>query len=200
MGVKPAFLADWGSSLLAEQKGTQFTPIQLPFLDYRDDSCLLQTLIESWHDDQGLCKGIEEVGKQLVLVIDRPIDTPGPGEGSKCLQRIDTTDNCIHFPCFSNLSGDVDMIMYEICGIIYHLGSSPHSGHYRAALRYRGQWLLYDDGKVPDSVQTLPDVVLRNATLYWCVIPTTHTDRTMNAGVNLLGSTRAEPVGMADAP
>ena len=140
--VKPSLMADWGATLLDEQKGSRFTPDQIPFIDCRDDSCMLQTLIEAWHDDLGLCKGIAEVGHQLVLLIDRPIDNPGPGEGSKCLQRIDVPNSCIHFPCFSNNSGTVDMIMYEICCIMFHIGSSPFSGHYRAPLRYKGSWLI----------------------------------------------------------
>ena len=189
--VKPALMADWGATLLDEQKGHRFTPIQLPFINYRDDSCLLQDLIEAWHDDQGLCKGIAEVGNQLILAVDRPLDNPGLGADAKCLQRIDIPDNCIHFPCFSNLSGDVDMIMFEICGLIYHIGSSPHSGHYRAALRYNGSWLIYDDGKVPEQVDELSDTILRNVTLFWCIIPNPCTDRTMNANENLLGSRSA---------
>ena len=80
------------------------------------------------------------------------------------------------------------MIMFELCGLIFHIGSSFHSGHYRAALRYRGHWMIYDDGKVPEQAETLSDMILRNATLYWFIMPTSDTDRTMNEGANLLGS------------
>ena len=90
--------------------------------------------------------------------------------------------------------------MYEICGIVYHLGSTPLSGHYRAALRYKGQWLLYDDGKVPAQIPELTDTILRNATLFWCIIPSAHTARTMNDGVELVGSRSSTAVGLGDHP
>ena len=192
--VKPLITADWGSSLLAEQKGSRYTPIHLHFTDYRADSCLLQTLIETWHDDLGLCKGVEEVGHQLVFMFDRTLDSTAHGDSPKCLQRIDFPNNTIHVPCFSNYDGTVDMIMYEICGVIFHIGNSPDTGHYRAALRYKGSWLIYDDGRVPDKTEVLSETILRNIVMLWCVIPTRHTDRSMNAGENLRGSTR--PMGI----
>ena len=190
--VKPLISADWGSTLLAEQKGSPFTPILIPFTNFRADSCMLQTMIDEWHDGLGLCKGVTEVGRQLILMFDRYLDHTAPGDNPKCLQRIDFSDNCLHFPFFSNLDGTVDKIMFEICGVIYHIGPNATSGHYRAALRYRGAWLIYDDGRVPDRATHLSDFILRNCIMIWCVIPTRHTDRTMNAGVCLRGSQSSE--------
>ena len=153
---------------------------------------MLQTMIDEWHDGLGLCKGVTEVGQQLILMFDRYLDHTAPGEHPKCLQRIDFSDNCLHFPFFSNLDGTVDKIMFEICGVIFHIGPNATSGHYRAALRYRGAWLIYDDGRVPDRATHLSDFILRNCIMIWCVIPTRHTDRTMNAGVCLRGSQSSE--------
>lgn len=40
---------------------------------------------------------------------------------------------------------------YELTGIIVHLGSSTHSGHYVAYIKKNGQWVLYNDRKVTVS-------------------------------------------------
>ena len=34
-----------------------------------------------------------------------------------------------------------------------------------------GGWKVYDDGKVPDTLQTLSEGIIRNATLYWLIAP-----------------------------
>ena len=203
--VRPGFInCEWvnkllhlqsdGAEQLAGEKGTRFTPITIPFINYRDDSSMLQTLIDAWHDDQGLCRAIAEVGGyQLVLVIDRPIDTPQPDDHPKCAQRIDFPSNSVFFPHFSDIHGTVDMLQYEICGLIYHSGTSFHSGHYRAALRYRNMWFLYDDGKLPDRVTDLSEQILRNVTLLWLIRPDEFTDRSMNTGELSRGSTTRLP-------
>ena len=34
-----------------------------------------------------------------------------------------------------------------------------------------GGWKVYDDGKVPDTLQALSEGIIRNATLYWLIAP-----------------------------
>ena len=119
-------------------------------------------------------RGTTQVGHQLVLMVDR-FD---PESFIKCHQFIDF-DSTISFPCFIDTEGTVRMDTFAICGVIFHLGVSPCSGHYRAALRYQKGWLIYDDNKIPDRVEKLPMEVHRNCTMFWLNRPTPHTVRTM---------------------
>ncbi|KAI9343369.1 hypothetical protein BD770DRAFT_398222 [Pilaira anomala] len=38
--------------------------------------------------------------------------------------------------------------MYELWGIVVHIGSGPHHGHYVAIIKSNGQWMLFDDDVV----------------------------------------------------
>ena len=70
--------------------------------------------------------------------------------------------------------------VFQFCGVVFHLGHSPHSGHYRTGLRFQDDWLLYDDGKLPDRVHELLETVYRNCILHWLVRPDPENVRTMN--------------------
>ncbi|RCI03386.1 ribosomal protein S14, S11, partial [Rhizopus stolonifer] len=35
--------------------------------------------------------------------------------------------------------------MYELWGIVVHIGSGPHHGHYVSIIKSNGQWMLFDD-------------------------------------------------------
>jgi hypothetical protein len=164
-----------GEAFMPSEKGSRFTPIKLSYNDHLADSELLQTLIDLWHNPLGLCRAAEEVGYQLILMIDRF----NPETFSKCQQKIEITHNSVRFPFFSGLEGAVISETFAICAIIFHIGSSPFSGHYRAALRYQSQWLMYEDGRPPDRVDFLPEFVLRNCVMFWCVRPTFFNVRTM---------------------
>ena len=174
--TKPGRLAI-GEDLLPSEKGTRFAPIKLDYADHTADSSSLQSLVDMWHDMHCFCRAAEEVGFQLILQIDRF----NPETRAKCQQLIDIADNSICFPFFSNWEGDVIFDSFEICAIIYHLGTSPLAGHYRVALRYQKQWMIYEDGRPPDQTKTLPDTVLRNSVMYWLVRPSAITARTMES-------------------
>ena len=107
------------------------------------------------------------------------IDRFNPETFTKCQQKIEITHNSVRFPYFSGLEGAVIFETFAVCAIIFHLGSSPLSGHYRAALRYNSQWMLYEDGRPPDRVDILPEIVLRNCVMFWCTRPTSFTVRTL---------------------
>ncbi|KAL2919671.1 hypothetical protein HK105_200585 [Polyrhizophydium stewartii] len=38
--------------------------------------------------------------------------------------------------------------LYNLHGIVIHIGSGPHSGHYVALIKSEGQWMLFDDNDV----------------------------------------------------
>ncbi|KAI8091142.1 putative ubiquitin specific protease 12 [Gilbertella persicaria] len=41
--------------------------------------------------------------------------------------------------------------MYELWGIVVHIGSGPHHGHYVSIIKSNGQWMLFDDDIVTVS-------------------------------------------------
>jgi len=172
--TRPALLAP-GDEALQLEKGTRFTPVALSYTDHTADACTLQALVEFWHDHQGFCRAAEKAGQQLILSLDRF----NPDSGTKCDQKIDLLTLGIDFPCFSNSAGDITMEHFEICAITYHLGLTPHSGHYRAVVRYRNMWMNYEDGRPPDKHHTLPDQILRNSCMFWMVRKTPENARTM---------------------
>ncbi|KAI0962643.1 hypothetical protein AcV7_001441 [Taiwanofungus camphoratus] len=43
--------------------------------------------------------------------------------------------------------------LYELFGIVVHIGSGPHHGHYVTIIKARGTWLLFDD----DNVDTMKE-------------------------------------------
>ena len=172
---RPSFADGLESVHLAHEKGSPHSPIKLSFFDLQADSCSLQELIHVWHDAQGLFRAVKEVGDTLILAIDRH-----DLSHSKCLQHIACDNHRILMPCFSNATGDVSMEPFVLCGVVFHLGQTPFSGHYRAGLKYKGHWLLYEDDTLPEKVATLPESVSRNTILFWLVKPTVANVRTMN--------------------
>lgn len=188
--TKVSLTAEPANDVLASEKGHQFMPILIPYINFQDDFSQLQELVHLWHDSQSFCRGTTQVGKQLILMIDRY----DPESLLKCQQHIDF-GNTISFPCFVDAEGNIRMDLFAISGVIFHLGQSPRSGHYRAALRYQQGWLIYDDNKIPDRVDSLPMEVHRNCTMFWLVRPTAHTVRTMEQEDPRLVANRRAPGG-----
>ena len=102
------------------------------------------------------------MGRVILLSISRFL----PTAAHKCTQKI-VFSHTIQFPCFLDNTSDFIHCQYKICGFVYHVGATPYSGHYRASVRCNNQWLIYDDGKLPDKRVDLPDEVLRNTVLFW---------------------------------
>ena len=173
--TKVALTATPTDNLLEWEKGQQFTPILLPYINHHDATCQLQDLVHQWHEPQGFCRAASEVGQTLILMIDRF----NPETQLKCHQIIRFGDQ-IAFPCFLDDQGTVSLQPFDICGVIFHLGDSPHTGHYRAALRYQKKWLIYDDHRAPDQASELPSAVLQNCTVFWLIRTNDHSARTMN--------------------
>ena len=67
------------------------------------------------------------------------------------------------------MDGNVHFHLYEICGLVYHLGHSPNTGHYRAVLRSNDRWLDYDDGTLPVPLQDLTDTICNNVVMIWLI-------------------------------
>ena len=144
------------------ERGDRHGPILLPMFDPHLKSCTLQTLIDVWHDGLGVCRSAEKVGHILILSISRYL----PEFGVKNLQNI-LIPQTVRFPFFLNEEGAVHFFEYKVCGLIYHLGATPITGHYRAVLNCDNRWLNYEDGRLPDSLHTLTDQIQSNVVMLW---------------------------------
>ena len=170
--TKPGFVnCRWVSQLMRlgyieEQNGTergdQHGPILLPLYDPNLSFCTLQALIDFWHDGLGVCRATQQVGRAIVLNISRFL----PETGVKNQQHIEIS-NTVRFPSFINDSGDIHFHQYHVSALVYHVGGTPISGHYRTALQCGSKWFVYEDGKLPDQLQTLTAQIQSNAVLIW---------------------------------
>ena len=99
------------------------------------------------------------------------------------------------FSFFVDGTGSIGFQSFRLAAVTFHLGSSPHSGHHRTALRYQGRWLIYDDNTLPDAALDLSDEILCNITTLWLVKPTPIAVRTMDQARS--SASTAEPTPMA---
>lgn len=154
------------------ESGHRFGIIQLP-MTTSIDTCSLQNLIDLWHDSQGICRAAAQDGRVLIISISRFL----PGTVRKNLQKIEFAHN-VSFPCFIGDTAEIQHCQYNISGFIYHLGATPHTGHYRGAIYCQHKWYLYEDGRLPDKYDVIPDFVLQNTVLFW-LMPLRIADRDM---------------------
>ena len=196
--TKPGFVnCRWVSQLLRmghieEQNGTergdQHGPILIPIHDPQLSSCTLQTLIDFWHDGLGVCRAAQQVGSAIMLNISRFL----PETGIKNQQRI-TISNTVRFPSFLNDNGDTHFHQYHVSALVYHIGANPISGHYRAALQCGQTWFVYEDGKLPDQLNTLTESIERNIVLIWLTPVDAASDRTERPGHEPANINMSEP-------
>ena len=151
--------------ILDSEKGDRYAPILIRFIDFAAAQCTLEALLSHWHDPSGLCRACVKARDCLTLMFDRHIE----GQNRKCLQRFILHSTIIQFPCFADATGVISFLPFHLVAVTFHLGHSPHNGHHRVALRYRGGWLVYDDNRLPDHIPTLTDEILCNATMFWLV-------------------------------
>jgi hypothetical protein len=121
--------------------------------------CTLQHLIDHWNDALGVCRAALQADSVLILQISRFIDS-----SQKCMQQIEFGSQ-IRFPVFQT-DGTVHFFPFVVAGIIFHLGATPTSGHYRTAVRYNDQWMAYEDNTIPERFTTLPDWICGNIVMF----------------------------------
>jgi hypothetical protein len=159
------FVTQVSHPILDSEKGDRYAPILIRFIDFTAAQCTIDDLLSHWHDASGLCRASNQASDSLTLMFDRHIE----GQNRKCQQRIILPSNIINFPCFVDTTGVPMFLPFHLVAVTFHLGSSPHSGHHRAALRYKGGWLVYDDNRLPDPLPELSDEILCNATMFWLI-------------------------------
>jgi hypothetical protein len=162
--------------MLDSEKGDRFSPILMRFIDHTALQCTLNDLILHWHDVSGFCRASDQERRCLILMFDRHIE----GLAQKCTQKIVITDDTIVFPCFIDTEGHISFQTFHIAAVTFHIGLGPHSGHHRVAIRYHGSWLVYDDNRLPDIIESLTNEILCNMTMVWLVHAAPIAARTMH--------------------
>ena len=162
--------------MLDSEKGDRYAPILIRFIHYLDSVCNLTDLIAHWHDSQGVCRASDQERQCLILMFDRHIE----GQNRKCTQKIQLPTDVVHFPCFVAEDGQIAFLPFRIAAISYHIGADPNTGHHRTALKYQGNWLVYDDNRLPDRISFLSDEILCNITMIWLILPNNTAVRTMD--------------------
>ena len=180
--TQPRFVnCRWVSQLLRlghieEQNGTErgdaHGPILIPLHDPKLLSSTLQALIDFWHDGLGVCRATQQEGRAIILNVSRFL----PETGRKNQQCIEITPT-VRFPSFINDDGDTHFHQYQVSALIYHIGSSPISGHYRAVLQCGPTWFAYEDGQLPEQLPTLTKEIQQNVVLIWLTPCTDTSDR-----------------------
>ena len=155
------------------EQGAQHGPILLPIFDVSSDSCTLQALIDMWHDGLGVCRATQQVGQAIALTISRYL----PETGMKHQQKIEFSST-VRFPSFVNVDGHVHFYQYAVSAVIFHVGHTPFTGHYRAALKCGHKWFAYEDGRLPDQLTELSTQILANIVMIWLTPLTDLHDRT----------------------
>ena len=170
----PRFInSEWVAQLLragfiepqnGTEKGHSHGPILLPLFDPDLSICSFQSVIDMWHDGLGVCRAAQQVGHILVLCVSRFF----PETGVKNLQKT-LIEHTVKLPFFLNDDGDVHFHLFEICGLIFHLGDTPHTGNYKAVLLCNHKWLVYDDGQIAQPIDALSDIILTNVVMFWLI-------------------------------
>ena len=158
----PVFTGTCEDTHLRDEKGTSHMAIRLPLSLIPTDACTLKDLVNVWHDPLGLCRALTQVGQGLCLALERSL-TLGQAKLQTQVQIPDT----VRFPYFADLSGNVAHATYEIVAVAYHIGPQITSGHYRAALKTTAGWLNYDDGRLPEKINSLTPCIQSQVVFIW---------------------------------
>ena len=122
----------------------------------------LQKLVVAWRN-QAQRHALVTAPEVLVAQVGRFGD-----DGCKLQFRIQSS-RTVYIPSFTGSGLHTTSHAYTVEAIVFHLGPSRDSGHYRTALLQQGNlYRLTDDGSLPAAVQdTDVAVVEHNAYLYF---------------------------------
>ena len=140
----------------------------------------LQSLIDAWTKEHGMCAGLDQMSSLLRLHIDRfSLDSAG------CRQKFEfqvELGRC-HFPLFDSDGLASQMQEYVPVSLVVHSGDA-NAGHYRALLRMcsghpiaadsardMAVWAYTDDNKPVEilPLDGIPSTLLQNVVLVWLV-------------------------------
>ena len=123
-------------------------PLHLSVVNASAHSASLQKLFIDWRN-QAQRHALVSAPAALVVQVGRFKDN-----GEKLRFRLPSS-RTVYIPVFRNRSDlQTTSLAYEVSAIVFHLGRSRDSGHYRAAFLQQGQlhWLT-DDGVLPACIQ-----------------------------------------------
>lgn len=138
-------------------------------------SCSLTTLVNTWHQVDGMRSALLAASPCICLHIDRCVMGPDLSV-HRCNCKLLIDEECF-FPIFQNDTIQCEFHGYTTVAVMAHIGSDG-AGHYRAALKIRSmvlgsthpiQWLVTDDWRKPCAVWCPETWLLENVTMAWLV-------------------------------
>ena len=149
----------------AEDQGTMW-PLTLPaglaMLQASTETVSPQKLVIAWRG-QAVTHAAVVLPELVILQICR--FSPS---GNKDFTRVKLSDS-VYLPVFTGPGLNTSSVRYSVTAIIYHLGLTPQSGHYRTALVERGRLCYHTDDNEATTVHQPEhtDRVEQNSYLYF---------------------------------
>ena len=165
--TRPVLESDLQDTHLPAEKGLQHSVLRLALPPNCAMSLSIGELISHWHDNQGLCRLLQEAPPALCIAIERTCtDTR-----LKLHHAVYVHDSML-LPCYDFEMQSTILQKYTVVGITFHKGETLQSGHYQTGLRVKGQWFLYDDGVPPKIQSVLPSEIWQQIVFIWLTRPT----------------------------
>ena len=133
------------------------SPITLPY----QGSAGIQTIVDSW-SNQPIPHALSKSSDLIILQLPRFVD------GRKVHDSMPLQEE-VHLPQFEADGIQVHPVRYHLVSFIAHIGHTPHSGHYRTAVRTAEGWRLGDDDKATEPVSLSDPLPLNSAYLAFLV-------------------------------
>ena len=139
-------------------------------------SCELSSLVELWHQVDGMVAGLTQPAQCICLHLDRCVQFSASDPVTKCSTKLAIEHLC-PVPVFQGDGLHFDLQEYLTIALQAHLGGDS-AGHYRTALRIQptvahdttpAHWLLCDDWRSPQPVWKLPEWFEQNINLIWLI-------------------------------
>ena len=133
------------------------SPITLPY----QGSAGIQTIVDSW-SNQPIPHALSKSSELKILQLPRFVD------GRKVHDPMPLQEEVL-LPQFEEDGIQVHPVRYHLVSFIVHIGHTPHSGHYRTAVRTAEGWRLGDDDKATEPVSLSDPLPLNSAYLAFLV-------------------------------
>ena len=143
----PIFLGAWnarlaqGDAVRVVDTGTTLLPLKLDRLESALQSCL-----DAW-EGQAQIHAMSYFGGALILQLHRFTRDYADGIHKLDARVVIKPGQEVAVPVFSHPgSTTTAMINCRVAFVVYHLGATPHTGHYQTALSVPGRCLGFSDG------------------------------------------------------
>ena len=177
----PIFQQCWERRLLEQNEikkfdsSGNFQPLRLQFPDDTEASSFftLQSLINSWSQDNGMVAAVTHAPPLLCLQIDRAGQDMW-GQMVKLTHRVSFFRE-LRMPVFTDSSLQCTSHTYIVVAVVAHMGNDLHTGHYQALMKAQVcdstqvgiQWFIADDNVPMKPSFEEVEMFVSNATLLW---------------------------------